>query len=516
MNVKINVLITLLIVMFFSACSDTTLDNENNKSEIHVALSAQPETIDPMMTTGAPTKYVARHIYESLVALDQEHQPVPMLAESIDVSNNGKTYTFYLREGIQFHNGKEMNAEDVVASMNRWLELAASAKDVLGEEAYFKELDKFTVVLEMKQPSLGTLDVIATHKQFPGIMPKEIIEDAGNDGVKEIIGTGPFKFVEWKQDQYVHLNKFENYKPVNLPPDGLSGKKEVFITDLYFDIVTDSSTRLAGLQTGEYDVALELNYDSYNQIKNDPNLKTYPFSVGQSVLIYNKKEGLFTNVKMRQAINAAINAEEIMKASFINEDLYEINAGYMNSDQKDWFTEVGKEAYNQNNPEKAKNLLKEAGYKGEEIRLLTTRDSEYLYKGAIVLTEQLEKLGLNIKIEDYDWTTYQDRRTGPLLWDLLMMGLTTVSTPSQLLSLSSNWSGWTEDEKITELLNQIDRSNSIEEAQETWNELQKYSWTEYVPITKFGGFMEIVATNNKIDGFTTFNGPILWNTKISD
>src|SRR5699024_799889 len=103
--------------------------------------------------------------------------------------------------------------------------------------------------------------------RYAAVMPKEVVDSAGAVGVSEFIGTGPFQFAEWKQDQYIHLTKYEDYEPVDLPADGASGKKEALVDDLYFDIVTDASTQVAGIQTGEYDIILDLPNEHYEQVK---------------------------------------------------------------------------------------------------------------------------------------------------------------------------------------------------------------------------------------------------------
>ena len=94
--------------------------------------------------------------------------------------------------------------------------------------------------------------------QFGGIMPKEIVENAPVEGITEYIGTGPFKFVEWKQDQYIHYEPFEEYQSPEGTPSGLAGKREAFVDNLYIDFVADGSTRVAGMTTVEYDIGINM------------------------------------------------------------------------------------------------------------------------------------------------------------------------------------------------------------------------------------------------------------------
>src|SRR5699024_2242707 len=289
----------------------------------------------------------------------------PMLAESVEMREDGLTYTFELREGVKFHNGKEMTSEDVEASMNRWLGLSARAKMLL-EGAEFKAVDEYTVELTLAEVASDTLDIMAGQGQFPAIMPKEIIEAAGEDGVSEFIGTGPFKYDEWKQDQYIKLEKYDDYAQRDEPASGFVGKKEALVDNLYYYIVTDSSTRLAGLQTGEYHIADSMPYDNYEMLKSTANVDAHVFLDGSLNMFYNKKEGIMADEKIRQAINAVVDSESVMHASITNEELYELNNSFMNPDQVNWTTDAGKDAYNQKDIDKAKKLADEAGYNGEE------------------------------------------------------------------------------------------------------------------------------------------------------
>lgn len=516
----------LLIALVIAGCNSQPADatNANDAAEggdmaggeLNIAINAQPPTLDTHLTTTSVALDVTRNIFETLVAPNAKHEPVPVLAESIESSEDGKTYTFHLRKGVKFHNGKEMTAEDVEASMNRWLENSARAKLLLSD-ATFKAEDSDTVVLKLKQHASDVLDIMAGRGQFPAIMPKEVVESATEEGVKEFIGTGPFQFKEWKQDQYIHLEKFEDYEAVDEEPSGLAGKKEALVDDVYYHIVTDPSTRLAGIQTGEYDVADTMPYDNYEQLKNTPNVETYiSFDEGTLNLSYNKKEGIMTDPKMRQAINAALDMDKIMLASFANEDLYKLSPSYMNTEQVNWASEAGKEAYNQADAEKAKSMLKEAGYNGEEITLMATRDYDYHYNSAVVVKEQLEQIGMKVKLEIYDWPTLVDLREDPANWDLLIVGTGYVTTPSQLLVVNPDYAGWTNDAKITELLDTIRASKTQEEAKQHWDQLQGYIWNEYVPFSLFGHYSRIVATTDKLEGFTVFQGPIPWNTKVTE
>lgn len=512
---KIGKLITIIaLVLAIAGCSNAKESNPqagDSKSggELRVAFNAQPPTMDPLMTTAAATKYAGRHIFESLMTLNSKYQPEPMLAESFEKSEDGKTYTFHLRKGIKFHNGKEMTAEDVVASMDRWKQKSGTAK-TLGEIS-FAAKGNDTVLLQLKAPSAAALTILATQTQFAAVMPKEVIEAAKETGVSEIIGTGPFKFVEWKKDQYIHLTKYNEYKAVNAPADGLAGKKEALVGDLYFDIVTNASTRETGLQTGQYDIAAALPHDSYERLKGTSNVKVITETNVALSIYFNKKQGVFTDVKERKAVNAALDADKILMAAFSNKELYKLNYQYMPHDF--WVTEAGKQEYNQKDPEKAKRFLQEAGYNGQEIRLATTQDYPYVYNAAVVIKEQLEQVGMKVKLDVSDFASYSTKREDPTKWDMLVVSDLFRATPGELGILQPQNYGWTDDPKIASSLQAINAAASPAEMKKLWDELHGYIW-DYLPGVKLANFAFFDATTDKVQGYKPFDGMIFWNTKV--
>ncbi|WP_404406395.1 ABC transporter substrate-binding protein [Jeotgalibacillus malaysiensis] len=502
-----------LIACSSEPSSSGTEETQSTGGEIRIAMNAEPPALDPHMTTATATSEVARNVFETLLTVNSKYEVQPMLAESYEQSDDGLTITFNLRKGIKFHNGKEMIAEDVIASFERWLSKSAKASVALNG-ATLTAKDDYTVVLQLTAPSFGVLHALAGQIQFPAVMPKEIIESAPPEGVTEFVGTGPFAFVEWKKDQYIHLEKYDDYQSLDTAPDGLAGKREALVDNLYFDVVTDGSTRVAGITTGEYQVAIWLPRDNYEQLKNTANVKTSVDLYGPHNFVFNKKEGILSDPKMRQAVNAAINSEEVMLASFTDEEFYRLDHGYMYQEQADWYSDAGKEYYNQNDTEKAKQLLEEAGYNGEPIRILASRDYDHIYNSAVVIQQQLEKAGMTVKLDVYDWATLVQKRAEPSEFDAFVTGFTTSADPTQIFALDPTWPGWTEDAKIEDLLNKINASTSQEEAQAYFDELQEYNWSEYLSHIKLGDFNLLTAYRDNVEGISYFEGLILWNTSI--
>lgn len=518
---KANWLFLMIVGVLFvlAACSsDDSAGGKGAKSnkdysELQIAYNAQPPTLDPLMTTAVATRDVARNIYESLVTLDKDSKVVPMLAESVEESEDGKVITFKLRQGVKFHNGDDVTAEDVVASMHRWMTTTGLGKTYFAD-ATFEKVDDTTVRLVTPKRLFIALHLLADPSQIAIITTEEANASTTVEGLTEFIGTGPYKFVEWKNDQYIHLEKFNDYVAVDSPASGLSGKKEAHYENIYFNIVSDASTRFAGIQTGEYQVANAIPFDNVAQLKTSDTVKTSINHNGFNAVVFNKRAGLFAKKEARQAVNAALDQEAILRAAFSGPEFYELEHNLMIKDQTDWYTDAGSDQYNQKDTEKAKALLKQAGYNGEEIVILSTRDYEDHYNAAVVVQQQLESLGMKVKLDIYDWPTVQQRRSDEKAYDIFITGFPTEPVPNKYVFLDSKgeWAGWTNSPKIDDLLGKIAGAATQEEATGYYSDLMVEVY-DYVPIIKFGNKTTVTAYDASVESYDFLQGIILWNLK---
>lgn len=494
-----------------SALAFAAIDASAAGGTLKVAYDSQPNSMDAQVSTTLFTRELSRTFFETLVTLNGSYQPTPLLAEKIEVSQDRKSFTFQLRQGVKFHNGKEMTSEDVVASMNRWMKVNAHGIRAFAGST-FEATGKYTVVLTMKVAKVDTLHVLASWNSS-AIMPKEVADAADPKGLKEFIGTGPFKFVEWKQDQYIRITRNADYRGLGAPASGFAGKKEAMVDDIYFYFVKDPATRAAGLQSGQYDIAMRMATDDFERINSDPSLGTAKSYLGFLMMNYNKKEGVFTDLKMRQAVNAGIDPDKIMLGAYSSPEFYALNSSYMLKEQSDWYTEAGKEYYNQNNPTKAKALLKEAGYVGKEISLLTARVPG-LYEAAIVIKGQLEKLGMPAKVDAYDFATYAKKRLDAKNWDITIQPFSLNPIPTQWIFFNPKTWGWNEDPELQAMVKNM-QAATTDDAKKLWPAAQKRSW-EFLPISKIGDTYGYSAYNKKkVQGFTTFDQGIFWNVRLT-
>ena len=285
---------------------------------LKVAVLGDPPTLDAHWTTANFVEVITQHIYESPYTLDENYQPIPVLAEALPaVSADGLAYTIKLRQGIRFHNGKEMTSEDVVASLKRWGGYAVQAKAMWASVEGVRAVDRSTVEIKLKEKSGIVLISLANANNFAAVYPKEIAEKYPTPAkVTEYIGTGPFKFVEWKPDVHIRMVRYDDYKPRAEAANGYGGRKIAHVDEIRWIPMPDVATRVASLESGEVDFADDLQAVAYDRIKANPKLR--PLIVrpyGWAMAVFNKKEGLMTNVKLRQAVQAAIDIEPVMRAA---------------------------------------------------------------------------------------------------------------------------------------------------------------------------------------------------------
>ncbi|MGH7268671.1 MAG: ABC transporter substrate-binding protein, partial [Candidatus Rokuibacteriota bacterium] len=228
---------------------------------LRVGILGEPPSLDLHWTTAAITDILANHLYEGLYTLDEGRRPIPMLAESMPtVSADGLTYTVKLRQGVRFHNGKELSAEDVVASLGRWGRQATNGKTLFALVTELRAADRFTVEILLKQRSPIVAISLAVVNNGAAIYPKEIAEKfKPQEKATEFVGTGPYRLAEWKPDRYIRIVRFDDYRPRSETPNGYGGAKTAWLDEIRWMPVPDVATRLAQLETGELDFADDLN-----------------------------------------------------------------------------------------------------------------------------------------------------------------------------------------------------------------------------------------------------------------
>ena len=516
-------LLALAMVLSLAACggSDVPVDEKPTdatpgadnvaeyKDVLNVAITANPPTLDAHAANSNIVGGIGSHIYEPLFAMNGENVPTPVLAEGYEVDETGTVYTITIRQGVKFHNGQEMTADDVVPSMENWLVKSSKATPIAGTT--FAKVDDYTITMTLPEAYAGALDILAGNVQFAAIYPASALETAGEAGITEYIGTGPYKLAEWKQDQYIHLVKNEEYQQPVGESSGFTGEKTAATANIYFRIVTDETTRVAGVQTGEYDITEGISLEQYEALASDSSLKLYTKTGGTLNLFFNTTKGIMAKEEMRDAIMACLNCDDIMMASYINPDLYSLNQGWMNPASATWGSQ-NSEHYSQNNVEKAKELLTAAGYNGEEILLVTTPDYPAMYNATLVVHAQLVAAGINAKVEQYDFATFMEHRANPDQFSLFITSNSYNILPVTLSVLNGGWAGL-EAPEVTEGIAAIKGAASTEEAAAAWQALEAFLY-DFGAASVLGHYSDVSATAADVEGFDYFNFPIYWNVKV--
>lgn len=487
-------------------------------TEIHVAVSAAPSTLDCTMTSAVVTKQIAySNIFESLVTLNSNFGVEAELAETYGISEDNTVYTYTLRKGVLFHNGEELKAADAVASMNRWIENYGNAKSLVGD-ARFEEVDEYTLQITLDTPSIYLNELIAGAGNAAIIVPAATIEtvDAETGTLTEYIGTGPYKFDEWKTDQYIKLVKYDDYVPYGTEgqADGYAGYKQALIPEVYYDFVSDEATRIAGLQTGEYDFAFKLSTDNYDQFNGVSDFIIYNEIAGYPALVYNKKAGLAADPTIRQAVNAALNNEDILLTMYTSPDFYRLDGSLTVQEQAQWYTKAGTENYNLHDQALVDQYLAEAGYNGETFTILVTTDYPEFYAGAIVVQQQLQDAGFTCEVDACDWATFLEKRADENGYNAFITTFSVNALPTQLSFFNPNWAGWVNDEEVLSGIDAFNAADSAETAYQVWEELQRFTIAEGVEISKFGDYQLYSVASAKVNDLSYFQGPIVWNAVI--
>jgi peptide/nickel transport system substrate-binding protein len=478
---------------------------------INVATIGEPPTLDPMVSTADLVGIVSQHIFETLFTFDKAWKVTPLLADSMpEISADGKTYTIKLRTGIKFHDGSEMTSEDVVASLTRWTKIASRGKQTAAMIESIAAVDPATVKIVLKQPYAPLLSLLAFNNSAAIIIPAKHQEDP----MTSFIGTGPYMLKERKPDQYIQLVRFDGYKSREGEPDGYGGARHQYLDEIRFVPVPDANTRVEAAVAGQYDYVDSLPVESFDRLKGSKAsqpLLLKPF--GYPVFVMNTANGITKNLDIRKAIQKALSEEDMMAAAFGSTDFYALG-GAIYPKPYSWNTDAGTDgAYNVADPDAAGALLKKAGYNGEPIRILTSRQYEFHYKMAQVAAEYLKQAGFTVDMQVVDWATLTQRRADPKLWDIYITHSPFLPEPALIGQLSTSAPGWWDTPARKTAVDAFTSEVDPEKRQAAWAEVQKVIYDE-VPMIKIGDFNALSAQSQKLQGVVPAPWPYFWNASV--
>jgi len=480
---------------------------------LKVATIGEPPTLDLQATTTVLTYEIMWHVYEPLFTHDKAWTPVPHLAESAVVEDRGLRHVITLRRGVKFHNGKEMTSADVVASLKRWGQVATLGKVLWPNVESIEAKDPYTVVVFLKQPSASFVYGLAEPSAV--ILTREVAEPAGPGQVNEFIGTGPYRFVEHKADRHIKLARFKEYAARSEPPNGFSGKRTAWLDEILFIPVPDTAVRMAGVESGEYHHAMFVKQDTYDRIKSLPALEPRIVKPrGWALVSVNHKAGLMTSKPLRQAVQAALDMEPILAAGFGHKDFYRLGPALFFAEQP-FHSTAGGQLYNQRDKDKARRLMKEAGYARQPVRWISTKEYEFMYKTSLVAKQQLEELGFVIDLQVVDWATLNQRVQKPELWELYVTGYPLNPDPALHVAFRCSFQGWWCNEEKERLLVELRRESDVKKRKALVERIQTIHY-EDVGQVKLGDYNTLDVARRDLRGeFRTAPRLYFWNSWLA-
>lgn len=365
------------------------------------AQGAEPRGLDPAFVDDGESSKVIVNVYEGLLEYEKDSTEVlPCLAESWEISEDGLSYTFKLKQGVKFHDGTDFNADAVKVNIDRQLPplrqedmpyasfVFADVKDVVVE-------DEYTVTINLTKKNTAFLANLAMSLAAPMVSPTALEANDGNCN-QNPVGTGPYKFVEWNPSEDIILTRNDEYW-------GDAAKTK----NIVFKFIPDNSARIVALKSGEVDMIDGIDSTGVEQIKADGN-EVYNLSgMNINYLAYNVARASFDDVKVRTALSKAVNVPELVTALY--GDYAEVATTILPSFIPGYSTDVKQVAYD---PEAAKAELAAAGFTGPIKMIVYNNPRPYNARNK-ALAESIQaywgKVGVEVTIEDYDWTTYKDK-----------------------------------------------------------------------------------------------------------
>ncbi|QCI69031.1 ABC transporter substrate-binding protein [Phreatobacter stygius] len=379
-----------------------------------VALNSDIRSTQPGVNRDFNTDSVVLHMVEGLVALRENAAIAPMLAERIDLSADGRTYRFTLRQGVTFHNGAPLTSAEVVWSLKRYLDPAVQWRCLpdfdghgIAKVVDIGAPDAATVTITLEKPTALFLNTMAR----PDCGSTAIVHPAsvGADGVwRQPVGTGPYRLGEWRRGQYVDLLRFDGYVPLAGPRDGLAGAKIASAAQIRFMVIPDSSAAKAALIAGAIDLMSDVASTELSDMRgrNDITVVSAP-TMGLTGFLIQTRDPLLRDPRIRRAMALAIDVPQIV-ASLVGTDAPDNPSPIPSSSA---FHTAVQGVRPRHDIAAAKRLLAEAGYRGQTIRMITNRRYPNVYDAAVAAQSMAAEAGLKIELEVLDWATQLDRYT---------------------------------------------------------------------------------------------------------
>lgn len=482
---------------------------------------------DPIATTANITTDHGLAIYDTLFSFDSRSLPQPQMVGKWGVSDDKKTYMFELRDGLGWHDGTPVTAADCVASIRRWSQASPSGKLMMERARDISKKDDKTFTITLNEP-LGLLINILGSASVPTlfVMREKDADRPATEQVTANIGSGPFKFNKAlaKPGASFTYDRNEKYVPRKEAPDGFAGGKIVNVDRVIWDNIGDQQTAFAALQAGEIDYLETPPFDLFSVIESDPNLELQKLITSGSdmFLRMNCLQRPFDNVKARQAMLHLIDQEAFMRATIGNPKYYTTitswfgTTPYSNDENTGWFKKGG-------DPEKARQLFKEAGYAGEKVVILQPTNFPIFANAAQLLAATLRKIEVNAELAPSDWGGLVARRAkkDPVEeggWSIFMSSESDYShgdpigNPTLLANGEEGWYGWPKSDGYEALRAKWADVETLDERKALAREMQREYW-DAAGTVLLGQYFSPIARRRALSGLISTPAALvpMWN-----
>ncbi|MBI0433399.1 ABC transporter substrate-binding protein [Roseomonas sp. KE0001] len=498
---------------------------------LRLVVNAGLQVLDPIAGTSFVTRNFAYMVFDTLVAMDSQGIMRPQMLQGWKASDDRLTYNFTLRPGLEWHDGQPVTAEDCVASLKRWGARDSTGRRLMGAARSLRATATDSFVLELARPFGGVISALGKPSvHVPFMMPARIAANTlPTVPVKEIMGSGPFVFLrnEWVPGEKASFRRNPRYRPREEPADGLAGGKRVFIERAELLSMDDPSMRVAALQANEVDYLEYAPFDYLPILQRDRGTTlAKPGGIAQIMggLVLNHAQPPFNDLKVRQALQLALDQGGIVAAHGLPEGMFLPRCQSMTLCGTPLSSEAGGEALRPD-MERARAVLRESGYDNERVVLLDAQTSSLIHPMAMVVSDQMRRLGLNVDHQVMDWATAAQRwlssepveRGG---WSAVPVVYTGFDMADPLVNVGISYNGtraapWLyDDAALTPLLREFEAEpeDNMERRRALAAEMNRRALINVnMPLT--GQFSSPAVWRSELQGVIDFGFPVLWNIR---
>jgi peptide/nickel transport system substrate-binding protein len=484
--------------------------------------------LDPIWTTAYMSRNHGYMVYDTLFGTDANSKIQPQMVDKWSVSADNRLWTFTLRDKLEFHDGKPVTGEDVIASLSRW-----GKRDAMGQKL-------FTFIDRMDSPAPNTFRLFLREacgfvlealgkpsSNVPFIMPKRVADTPADKQIDDATGSGPyvFKKEEFKPgDKAVYL-KNTKYVPRKEAPSGTAGGKHVFVDRVEWNLaLRDAQSQVNALVKGEVDIIEQPAFESYPALQADKQVQVVnsnPLGF-QYMGRFNHLHPPFNNPKVRQAALAAFAQEPFLRAQVGIKEFYRSCASMFTCNTP-YGSAKGTELQSKSNMKKAQELLKASGYDGTPVVLMKPTDLASIGKLPDVAAQLLRQAGFKVDLQAMDWQTLVGRRAKKDLpaqggWNMFFTAWVApdiwnpLTNPALGAQGEKSWFGWPSDEQIEKLRDEFSRATDDAKKKALAEQIQARAF-EVATHAPLGEYANPLAARKNVTGFVTGPGNLYWNIK---